>query len=77
MAKLESPQQIVIALDNHKAELIGFGNEACRSMVERGGGIEDIRFRILSTNSISIDIFVNVCDSMGANLVNTVSEQVA
>lgn len=46
-------------------------------MVKRGGGVEDVKCRNLGRGQCSVDIFVNVCDSMGANLVNTVLEFVA
>lgn len=43
-------------------------------MVRRGGGVEDIRIRILSQEMIVIELLVNVCESMGANIVNTIAE---
>lgn len=48
-------------------------------MVERGGGVTDIRVRELEdgTNSkqFSVDIFINVCEAMGANITNTLCEK--
>jgi hydroxymethylglutaryl-CoA reductase len=48
-------------------------------MVERGGGVTDLRVRELedSTNAknFSVDIFVNVCEAMGANITNTLCEK--
>jgi len=48
-------------------------------MVKRGGGVEDIRVRQLGEASkdamIVVELLVNVCDSMGANVVNTIAEQ--
>jgi hydroxymethylglutaryl-CoA reductase len=46
-------------------------------MVKRGGGVEDVKCRNLGKGQCSVDILINVCDSMGANLVNTVLEHVA
>ena len=43
-------------------------------MVKRGGGVEDIRIRILDSDMIVVELLVNVCDSMGANIVNTIAE---
>lgn len=43
-------------------------------MVERGGGVEDVRFRKLAEDSIVVELLVNVQDSMGANIVNTIAE---
>jgi hydroxymethylglutaryl-CoA reductase len=47
-------------------------------MVKRGGGVEDIRVRALgdpvNDAMIVVELLVNVCDSMGANVVNTIAE---
>lgn len=43
-------------------------------MVERGGGVVDLRVRELEDllgKQYSVDIFVNVCEAMGANITNT------
>lgn len=47
-------------------------------MVERGGGVVDLRVRELDdskTKNFSVDIFVNVCEAMGANITNTLCEK--
>jgi len=52
-------------------------------MVQRGGGVRDVKIRILKENlsktdekdgMIAVDLTVNVCESMGANILNTISE---
>ena len=43
-------------------------------MVARGGGVEDLRFRKLGENIIVVELLVNVCDSMGANVINSIAE---
>ena len=43
-------------------------------MVKRGGGVEDIRLRRLDKSMIVVELLINVCDSMGANVVNTIAE---
>jgi hydroxymethylglutaryl-CoA synthase len=48
-------------------------------MVERGGGVVDVRVRELKepfSKQYSVDIFVNVCEAMGANITNTLCEKV-
>lgn len=57
-----------------KKEIIEFANSSCPSMVQRGGGVEDLRFRRLSQTSIVVELLVNVCDSMGANVINSIAE---
>lgn len=44
------------------------------SMVERGGGVIDLRFRKLSEDMMVIELLVNVCESMGANVINSIAE---
>ena len=49
-------------------------------MVERGGGVVGIDLRKLKSNEVgrgsySLDLMINVCDAMGANIVNTLSEK--
>jgi hydroxymethylglutaryl-CoA synthase len=62
-----------------KRDIISYANQFCENMVKRGGGVEDIRVRQLGEASkdamIVVELLVNVCDSMGANVVNTIAEQ--
>jgi hydroxymethylglutaryl-CoA reductase len=58
----------------NKKELIKHANLYCENMVKRGGGVEDIRVRVLGDKMIVVELLVNVCDSMGANVVNTIAE---
>lgn len=49
-------------------------------MVARGGGVKQISLRRLSSGSngngnYSLDIVIDVCDAMGANIVNTLAEK--
>lgn len=65
-----------------KADLLATANALCASMVRRGGGAVDVVPRILRTAGekkpmLVVHIHVDVCDAMGANLVNTVAEGVA
>jgi hydroxymethylglutaryl-CoA reductase len=46
-------------------------------MIKRGGGVQDIRYRQLSTDMAVVELLVNVCDSMGANIINTICESTA
>lgn len=43
-------------------------------MVKRGGGVEDIRIRQLDKEMLVIELLVNVCESMGANIINSIAE---
>ena len=43
-------------------------------MVDRGGGVEDLRFRKLAEDMMVVELLVNVCESMGANVINSIAE---
>jgi len=64
-------------LRSGRRRIIEHANQACQSMVARGGGVEDLRFRKLSGSSIVVELLVNVQDSMGANVINTIAEWTA
>lgn len=47
-------------------------------MVKRGGGVYDLRIRKIGpalSKQYVVDILINVCEAMGANMVNTVCER--
>ncbi|CAD8162824.1 unnamed protein product [Paramecium octaurelia] len=74
---IQNFSKVECLIDSNRQTIINRGNQACQSMVKRGGGLEDVKCRNLGRGQGSVDIFVNVCDSMGANLVNTILEFVA
>ena len=45
--------------------------------MKRGGGVKNMRYRSLSEEMMVVDLFVDVKESMGANLVNTIAENTA
>lgn len=67
-----------------KEEIIQTANDSYPSIVARGGGAEDLEVRILNEESDSaysqmlvLHIYVNTCDAMGANIINTMVESLA
>jgi hydroxymethylglutaryl-CoA reductase len=46
-------------------------------MVQRGGGVEDLKFRKLGEEFLVVELLVNVQDSMGANVINSIAEHTA
>lgn len=60
-------------------------------MVNRGGGVKDLKVKILNATDkklkstgeyqvdemVVVDLHINVCDAMGANIVNTIVEYTA
>lgn len=68
----------------NKQVLIDAANDAHPSMLERGGGAQDLDVRILNEASDSkysqmlvIHIYVDTRDAMGANIINTMAEAIA
>lgn len=74
------PEYCSRIINQNKENLIKQANSFCQHMVQIGGGVKDISVRALpkhdsiKRNYISIDLVVNVMDSMGANTINTVTE---
>jgi hydroxymethylglutaryl-CoA reductase len=60
---------------SEKKNIIDDLNEGCESMVKRGGGVTDVRVRELGgifSKKYVMDIMINVCDAMGANITNMI-----
>jgi hydroxymethylglutaryl-CoA reductase len=57
-----------------RAELLAAADRAVPGIVERGGGARDLEVRDIGGGFVVTHVLVNVCDAMGANLVNTVAE---
>lgn len=57
-------------------QLVEYANQFCVAMKERGGGCVGVNSRILPGPGpmLVIDVLINCCDAMGANIVNTVVE---
>lgn len=66
----------------HKQELIDKLNDLHPNMVERGGGVRDIEVRVFEQTDdnplmLIVHILVDTCDAMGANIINTMCEEIA
>lgn len=64
-----------------RSALLSRANEMHPEMVERGGGAEDLEVRVLERDDgsemVVVHLLVDVCDAMGANLVNSMAEGIA
>lgn len=67
-----------------KEQLLEDANAAYPSLIARGGGAEDLEVRILNQESDSkygqmlvVHLYINTCDAMGANTINTMVESLA
>lgn len=72
------------AVLKEKDALLEDANAAYPSLVARGGGAEDLEVRMLNQEAASaysqmlvIHVYVNTCDAMGANIINTMVESLA
>lgn len=66
----------------HKQELIDKLNDLHPNMVARGGGVKDIEVRIFEQTErnplmLVVHILADTCDAMGANIINTMCEEIA
>ena len=66
----------------HKQELLNKLNELHPNMVERGGGARDIEVRVFEQTDnnplmLIVHLLVDTCDAMGANIINTMCEELA
>ena len=66
-------------VDAVRDELLARANAAVPGLLRRGGGCRDIETRIIDAGDglVVVHLYVDVCDAMGANLVDTVAETVA
>ncbi len=73
------PDQAGRFIERNRAELLAAGDAAIPRMVARGGGCRDLEVRVLdrALGLVVVHLYVAVGDAMGANLVDTVAEQVA
>ena len=68
------PAGAVARLREARVELLAEAARAVPGIVERGGGPREIAVRDLGEGYVVTEVLVDVCDAMGANLVNTVAE---
>jgi degradative hydroxymethylglutaryl-CoA reductase len=69
--------QTMKRLRDNKDKIITNANNHCQSMVQRGGGVTDLSVKKLGDKRVTLELVVNVCESMGANLLNTLAEKTA
>jgi hydroxymethylglutaryl-CoA reductase len=68
------PAGAVARLRAASGELIAAADAAAPGLTERGGGATEIEARDLGEGFVVTHIYVDCCDAMGANLLNTVAE---
>ncbi len=76
---MEAGERQVLA---HKADLLSKLNALHPNMIARGGGAQDIEVRRFPRTSdnpqmLVVHLLVDTCDAMGANMINTMCEEIA
>ena len=75
LEKAKSPNSIFLKIANSKAHLINYLNtNYCKTIVENGGGVVDIKVVSHQNDIQSIEVYFDVQNAMGANSMNTVLE---
>lgn len=79
------PHRAAEAVVAAKEDLLALANQLEPNMVARGGGAVDLDVRVLTPEGtksrhqqmVIVHIYVDTCDAMGANLINTIAEGLA
>ncbi|WP_203641952.1 hydroxymethylglutaryl-CoA reductase, degradative [Levilactobacillus andaensis] len=74
---VQDPQRLQEWLTSHEQDLLQVADAAHPTLLTHGGGARSLRVRILPPDWVSLDLFIDVGEAMGANLVNTLTEAVA
>jgi hydroxymethylglutaryl-CoA reductase len=74
---VHDPDTAIAVILKRKKELISLGNAAVAELVAFGGGLRDLEVRELDDASLVVHLLVDCRDAMGANMVNTICEQLA
>ena len=88
LLSVTTPEEAVELIQTHKNSLIQNANQFCLSMVKRGGGVVDIyaevrpcvdphRGQQYQSPLLVVFVKVDVCDSTGANIINTICENLS
>ncbi len=71
---IADPTAAVARIHDARAELLASAALAVPGITSRGGGPRELTSRDLGEGYVVTEVLVDVCDAMGANLVNTVAE---
>ena len=85
LSNVTTPTETIEKLAAAKSTLIVHANNILPSIQKRGGGIRDIYFRTVvydepgeeSSTMVVVHFIMDCVDAMGANMINTVAEQLA
>lgn len=80
-------EKAVALINQESLNLVAEANHFCPTLLARGGGCREFKARILAADGpvkheydrpmVIAEFFVDCCDAMGANMVNTIAEKIA
>ena len=76
LSEVPKPAAAVETLERERDHILSLAASAVPGLVRRGGGPRSLEVRDLGQGNIVLHLFVDCCDAMGANLVNSVAEAV-
>ena len=78
-ANAAAAQKAVENIRSRHDDIMREANTFCESMVQRGGGLRKLHVRFLDDGAplVIVHLLIDVCDAMGANVVNTVCEGIS
>lgn len=71
---LEDAKKLILQKHEH---LIEIADKAHPSIVRRGGGVKKIVPKIVNNQFLTLDILIDTKEAMGANIINTILEQLS
>ncbi len=77
LLEVPSMEAACAALRAWTPRLLEFTNGLMPRMHARGGGARELEVRVLDVGTLVVHLHVDTCDAMGANLVNTLAEDLA
>ncbi len=73
---VEDTQRALAAVGAASADLLARAASAVPGLAARGGGPRSLEARDLGEGMVVVDVLVDCCDAMGANMLNTLAEAI-
>lgn len=78
---IADPEVAKAAIAAAREQILDAANAVHPNLIKRGGGVRDLALRAYARPSgghmVIVHLLIDTCDAMGANLINTICEQVA
>ncbi|MCL4421376.1 MAG: hydroxymethylglutaryl-CoA reductase, degradative [Candidatus Thermoplasmatota archaeon] len=79
LINVNDPERTIDDIQKEREEILNVANSRSRTLKKLNAGAKDIRTRVLNDpgRSVLLEIYVDVRDAMGANIINSMCESVA